>query len=146
MYKYYLSYNECSTGGEICEGQEGESFPDREPTYYTFTPKQLFKGNPNGHWLAEEIESEEEFKDGQGVFLAWIKYSSGDTFGCSYGHKHIVGVYSSSERASKALKEELHGSGYKPWEGYFESLESTEIDFIPFYACDLPDNSIGWSI
>lgn len=67
------------------------------------------------------------------LFLAVVRYGTGDTFGHTTGAWYIVGVAPTREIAQAMLKEESEPSKqgdylrYKRWEGYFESLEDTEI-------------------
>lgn len=68
---------------------------------------------------------------------AWVvivKYSDGDTFGSSSGNLCAYAAFSHKAEAEKCMKEILAEKSmrkfkaYQPWTGYFNSLESCEIE------------------
>jgi hypothetical protein len=70
------------------------------------------------------------------LFLAVVRYGTGDTFGHTNGAWYVAGIAPTYKIAQAILEEETKPSGppekgswqhYKRWEGYFESLQDTEI-------------------
>jgi hypothetical protein len=78
---------------------------------------------------AESIRVEPDVLDADEVYAVVVTYGSGDTFGHSTGEKCVPHIVTKLEEAVKIEKSINDGSykGYAPWNGYFESLEDTEI-------------------
>lgn len=130
MKTLYIVYSESREGGYAINPDE--NFSDRTPETIDVTFKCLLRRQRPNKMFYHSVEvSDKTYKSGTG-YLAVVKYSSGDTFGHSSGHWHVVGctgTYATAERLLEmALKDP---KGYKPWEGYFESLEGTEIHPLP---------------
>lgn len=62
------------------------------------------------------------------VYIVWVRYSTGSTFGHESGRMLVLGAYETEEEAIAEVK--LVNSGKHPkhytWDGYFEKLESVD--------------------
>jgi hypothetical protein len=124
-YQLYLSYSETEEGGAICEGEEGP-YCSHEPVYITFTPLGVHRERGDSQ---ETITINFDPSTVEDVYLVIVRYSSGSTFGSSYGNWHVESAYKDKDVAfsvSATIRDDTY-PGYKPWEGYFESLESVEV-------------------
>jgi len=130
-YEVYVLYDYGCNGGEICEGQEDNDWPDREDEYREYNIHGISTEKPE-RWTIDYESLEVSFppKVGETVFLVFINYDTGDTFGRSLGHVHFQGVYSSFEEADTTAKSIKNGSykGWAPWQGYFEHFNSVEVE------------------
>lgn len=136
MNEIYLAYSEHETGGEICAGEENDSFPSREDAYIDFKPLGLYTKMGNSQeTISVEFDPKEAI--GKNVYLVIASYSDGDTFGQTHGHWYIVGCYL-DEHEAKLRQSQVYNksqkSDYYPWNGYFASLETIDI-----YATTLRD-------
>lgn len=124
--KVYIEYDEIRTGGEP---EDDSMYSYREDAYITVDFKCLHKSQPKHRFFYDSKEVPEEFLKKDRLYLAVVRYSTGDTFGHTEGAWHIVDVCDSYKAAHDLLEEEIKPStkGYKPWEGYFERFERTEI-------------------
>lgn len=143
-------YTHCS-GGEICAGQEDDSYPSRETEYKDHEVHGVYstdaKDGRGWSRYNESIDVEFEPVTGAEVFLVVVTYSDGDTFGSSSGNVSVVGCYEEEAEADsiasdiraddtdadreyrrniKRSKKERF-TGYKSWTGYFNSLEGVEV-------------------
>ena len=104
-----------------------------------------------------DVNSIHKIEPGQGALVVWIEWSTGDSFG--HGDRtctEIMGLFKDMESAlslktqieswipnKKAKKwEDTHSyhfktpdgqefsSGFAPWSGYFESLDSVNVDAV----------------
>lgn len=128
MTTVFFQYEESRYGGGTSPGQEGESWPDREPTYTERTYSPIAFLNPCNLWF-DQVDTEIEFKHGDTVYLVDVRYSTGDTFGQDYGYHTLVDAFDNEVEADRLVASIYDGSyeGYKPWYGYFESLESADV-------------------
>ena len=127
MKTLYITYDSYSTGGEA----------ESDEKWCSFTPKQttvnfrfLHRDTPRERFFYDSFEVDDSLLEKNELFLAVVRYSTGDTFGSSHGMWHIHGAFADYETALKELEEVTKPSpkgGYKPWEGYFESLEGIEV-------------------
>ena len=125
--RLYIEYNTSSEGGHALSD---ERWSDRSDEHTTVDFIRLHRNPPANRFFYDSIElSHPEMAKMDKLYLAVVRYTTGDTFGTSYGHWHIVDVAPTYEIASAMLEEALKPSvkGYKPWEGYFERFEGTEI-------------------
>lgn len=76
--------------------------------------------------------------DSQFVFVVYVLYQTGGTFATTYGEISIANVLSDLNQAfrlkeriekNEATDKEIH-AGYKVWDGYFERLESVNIEVL----------------
>ncbi len=97
----------------------------------------LSRESSSEFWL-EQVNVDFEPKKGQKVFAVIPRYTSGGTFGTTRGYYTVFGIYSTEENANEMkdflnLEYKAYKSGeriqnsYRPWMGYFESLNDIEI-------------------
>jgi hypothetical protein len=129
-YKFYISTSERATGGKPYPGEEGP-YASCEPTYKETNFIRAYATPPKNMMFYESIDlSESEYlhlSKKKLVYLAVIFYSDGDTFGTTYGLFQIAGIAATPAGAKRLNKKALEEDAYKPWEGYFSNLMSTEI-------------------
>ena len=128
----YVRYSVTATGGGICEGQENDAWPNRDPENRSHEVIGIFTNEDNdGYNYSYNERADVTFapKSGDAVHLVLVIYETGDTFGYSTGNVSVVGVYETSKEAKEIAKSIRAGtySGYKCWDGYFERLESIEV-------------------
>lgn len=129
-FELYLTYNETSEGGGICEGDENSDWPSHEDEYKTVTWEHLYKKYPKKTYCVETVSVDfdpDSIK--KAVYVLVVTYQSGDTFGSSHGNWTVIGIYKQETKANKLLNQINKDTyqGYKPWDGYFERLESVEV-------------------
>lgn len=101
----------------------------------------------NAHVLTENL-----FEEGQKLYLVWVSYTTGDSYGTrENAHIHYVEVYDSEDKAQECLNDILKHADddkmdtiedfqldiftndnrivklYTPWKGYFEQIYSSGI-------------------
>lgn len=134
----YLTYEEYRTGGEVCAGQENESWPSYEDEHVHFTPLKVYLESTDvPSWQKETFTADADLKRGDTVHLVIVRYGDGGTFGMTYGYWKIMAAYTNYEDAVKLCKEipsgewkELPGLGpsaYACWEGYFSSFDGVDV-------------------
>lgn len=130
MYDLYMTYREYRSGGEALDPDDRwTSYSDE---YIDFTPTGIFAGRENAGVFAHGLASDEvkgEFERGDIGYLLIVRYSTGDTFSHTNGYWTIIGFYKDAKEAVEIKDKINDGSyeGYKPWVGYFESLEDVEL-------------------
>jgi len=67
------------------------------------------------------------------VWVVVVRYTTGDSFGTTYGEWHVESAYETIDEANEIKKkieegEYKSGLGYTPWVGYFESLEGVHVE------------------
>lgn len=124
----YMTYTEDREGGEVCAGQENDSWPDYEPTTIAFAPIGLFV-EPNQWCETIEIGFDPSNKINEYLFVLIVRYQDGDTFGYTSGYWRVEGIYLSTSEADKIKQKIVSGKykKYEPWNGYFAHLENIEI-------------------
>lgn len=125
-HKLYLVYDSNISGGEVSPGYSDVSYPPHEPEYVSFRPLYLLRKRPS--W-SEEISVEFDPSKLNKVYLVTVRYTTGSSFGVSYGHWEVISAYKSYNKAEKvrdSIRDDTY-KGHKPWVGYFESLEDVEI-------------------
>ncbi len=136
-FQVYLFYEESESGGEVCEGDEDRAFPDHEDLYREFTAKSL-QLEP-GNW-SEAIEVNFDPAKHSHLYVVIVRYQSGDTFGVSHGNWQVIGACQKLKEAKKVARSIETGSyrrgrgKRKEWEGYFESLETVDIERIDVWS------------
>ncbi len=85
------------------------------------------------HWF-ETVPVNFDPKTVDMVYLVYVIYSTGSTFGRTEGAWSVVGAYPTIEEAAKIKKSIYDGTykGYKAWEGYFERLTYVETETMHF--------------
>jgi len=149
---YIHKYENYVEGGEICEGQENDSWPSHEPKQYDSGIEKVTLARTGLDYDTFDLVLPKD----RTVWVVSVRYSTGDTFGSSHGHLAIAGVYATKDEAEYVaetiqLAEEENQKGrwgekpkfdeatkarlkawrqdtrYFPWEGYFESIESVDV-------------------
>ena len=144
MHTVWVTYKEKHISGG--EAESNEAYSNRSPEYRDFILDSVELTSPERGFYFQECGVSFEPNAGKRVYVVVVRYSSGDTFGSSYGHGHIEGVYDSINVA-EAIKRLICSSGisnrevyaklkdievsdindYWPWTGYFEVLQEVEI-------------------
>ena len=138
----WVLWSETESGGEICEGQENDSWPSYEDTVKDAYFKGVYIGAvpPSSNAWQEKSESVTvpkaafEAEPRTQVYAAIARYRDGGTFSSTSGYVYVGGVYGSYERAAEKVQElEASRGGYDgdlyiPWGGYFSSLESVSVE------------------
>lgn len=143
MAQLFLTYDEYREGGGIREGQENDSYPDYKDTYIDWTPKSLYLDEVDvPSWQKETVQTDFDVERGDLVHIVVVRYGDGDTFSHTSGYWQIMGVSKDAEVArqlARAISNDTYTGkeegasnsyyqGYKPWEGYFSSLEGADVD------------------
>lgn len=130
--RVYIEYDSYSSGGERVDPDY--QWSDRTERVTTVNFKKLHRKSPTSRFFYDSVEvSNPKMLELDELYLAVVRYRTGDTFGTTTGAWHVVGVAPTYKIAELMLKEATAPSEpgdyshYKPWEGYFESLEDTEI-------------------
>jgi hypothetical protein len=128
----FINYRTSSIGGEPYPGQEGKTnFIETSPVEIdvVLDKLELITGGIalNGDGIDYDFDVEKFI--GKSLFMVYVRYSTGDTFGSSSGNPYFPGIYDSYEKADAVVKSIEDGTydGYKPWYGYFDSLDSVEV-------------------
>jgi hypothetical protein len=119
--------------------QSDEQFGSWSAEYYfrvhSFTTS--VPGDPNWDWVWETDVDATNDVIPEAMHCVWVRYSDGDSFGRSTGNGQIVGLFKDEDAAHKLAKSisdntyKPSGQGYKTWCGYFNDLESVEVEKIP---------------
>lgn len=126
----YLTYDERRYGGEIREGQEDDAWPDHEDETIEWSLVGCHKQRVQDRWIQEEVNIDFDARVGETLWVVYVRYGTGCTFGHTNGAWTILGVYEHQEQAEKVKKAVYDKTyqGHKCWEGYFESFESCEVE------------------
>jgi hypothetical protein len=130
----YAMIDEHSEGGEVCAGQENDSWPSYEPEYITFNITSLLAVNPNKFGMHDiSVDFDPQKFLGKLVYLVVVSYTTGSTFGDSSGNPHVEAAFPTRIEAEKVCDKIRKGKyesprGYLPWVGYFERLDKVEIE------------------
>ena len=125
--RLWLEYNEDRSGGEICAGQENNSWPSHEDTNIEVNFIRLHRDEPN-RFFNHSVEVDERLIGLDRLYLAVVRYSTGNTFGHTEGAWYIVGLAPTYKVAEAMLDVAVNDKkSYKPWTGYFERFTGTEI-------------------
>jgi hypothetical protein len=130
--RLYIEYNRSEYGGEAID--PSDRWSNRTVTVITVDFIRLHREQPKNRFFYDSIEVlNEDLIKLDKLYLAVVRYSTGDTFGRTEGEWDIVGVAPTYKIAEVMLEEAIKPAkpgdykNYKPWEGYFERLEDTEI-------------------
>jgi len=120
----YVSYEEDRLGGKQVDKWEWD------PTYTNFRIIGVYSKNPHSCYT-EEIEVPFDIKKQEFVYVVVVRYTTGSTFGESYGEGCIVGCYGTIQEAN-SMKESIETGKYNGpkltvWTRYFEKLESVGV-------------------
>lgn len=135
--RLYIEYKENVSGGDP---------EDPSDKWTTFTDTLVdvcfiksYRNQPTHIMFYDSIEVEEYLLQKDTLYLAVVRYSDADSFSFTSGKWYIAGVSDTYKGAEMLLSNEIKPSPsdkksdgtrkfpYKPWEGYFERLEGTEI-------------------
>lgn len=132
----YVNYVETYSGGEICEGQENDDWPDHEDAYVDFRVTHI--GVVPVTPYHETFEFAFEPPAPAHLFVVVVRYYDGDTFGQTCGYGSVEGVFLTETEAALRVTALKQGSmsvkGYNPWDGYFAGLTDVEAYAVPFLA------------
>jgi len=120
--KLYLT-----VGGEICAGQENDESHEDEHIEWRLRECRNTRDFRVAVWYQEQIEIDFSANVGSTVWVVYVRYGTGDSFGHTNG---ILGVYEHQGQAEK-VKQSVYDDtyeNYKFWQGYFENFESCEVE------------------
>ena len=123
----YLSYYEHKTGGEAESDEEWCSYTD---TDIDWGLEKCFKTKDKAPWLRQVETVDFDPKVGDTVYVLYVRYGTGNSFGHVNGAWSILGIYEDHEQAEK-IKDSINNNtydGYRCWEGYFECFESCSVE------------------
>lgn len=133
--RVYIEYDESRSGGEAIDPEEEWSSHEDVNVDVNFI--RLHREPPQNRFFYDSIElPNNKMLQMDKLFLAVVRYGTGDSFGHTNGAWYIVGIAPTYQIAQAMLEEETKPSDppkkggwqhYKRWEGYFESLDGTEI-------------------
>jgi len=138
----------------------GEQFGSWETIYDSLVKRVSRNSSFLNKWSFEAFKVPDEVYNAQSVYVIYVIYSSGDSFGNSSGNLAVAFITEMPDEAlecKKALEEQGSDcnydcetnprplpwdknfrhhpksvrSGFAPWFGYFEHIESVEIGFFP---------------
>jgi hypothetical protein len=128
----FINYDErYESGGEVCKGDEDSPYPNYEDTFMNFSVHDITLTNTSPYheeftWAGDVPEF---------MYVVYVRYYDGDTFGTTCGKGQIVGAYRTSEEADDIAKDINAGKSieevYCVWFGYFSDLESVEVVKVP---------------
>jgi len=139
MHVYYTYTEHHVSGGEPLSNEE---WSDRADAHYEWSLKDVYVTCPNhtpyhssapvgsfvkGKWVEGTLAAKDE------AFAVIVRYSSGDTFGSSYGHGTVACICTDGKSAAAAVSaiqngQVPQGDTYAAWNGYFERLEGVHCE------------------
>ncbi len=125
--RVYLDYYESRSGGEPEDPSDRWTHHSDVVIEVEFT--RLHRTQPAKFFFDSYELSNPDLAKLDTLYMAVVRYSTGNTFGHTEGAWHVVGFAPTYQIAELMLTEATKADslGYKPWEGYFESLTDTEI-------------------
>ena len=125
IYIIYIVYEEDRRGGEYLTSGE---YSNRKDLCISVKWKNAYLKDTALY--QEEVKIDFDPNQKEHVYSVVVRYSSGDTFGNSYGNWQMIGVYKSGDEAQNMIKMISEGryKGPKLWDGYFEELEDIELN------------------
>lgn len=126
----YVEYESSRTGGECLSD---EPYSDREPEYVDFSITKISDNKELVGHSREEHSVDFPTKKGMLVYVVYVRYTTGDTFGYTEGMWYIVKICKTDKEAIKIKNAIENGKykgphGYNPWDGYFEHLEGCHVE------------------
>lgn len=121
--KLYLVAQSSTQGGEH---QKDGMY--RNPSYISVTFKSVVRESPG--FFAYDFDVSEEVYSSERVFLVIPRYQDGNSFGTTHGNWDVWAAVATEDEALKIRESILsddHTDDYRPWKGYFASLEGVEI-------------------
>jgi len=126
--KVFLIYDKSYNGGWPLSD---ERFPDYADTEIRYIWHYIAKKRPTYKTLYDTFTVNDEIYNSKILYIPIISYTTGDTFSTIFGEEEVLGVFKSHKNASKYMKHKLNEEGYHPWDGYFETIESTKVIALP---------------
>lgn len=131
--RVYIEYTSNSTGGERLTD---DRWSVRSDEHITLEVETLYASEPENLFFKDSIEVDPSVLELEEVYLVVARYTTGDTFGTSYGKFHFYSVRGTIEEARRdeaEIRAPLRAvdDRYRPWDGYFERLEDVEIHQMP---------------
>lgn len=127
MNNLYLTYQEYETGGEPLSDDDWCDYAD---AYITWNLLDCYKEKPDNYFTTETVQVPFDVVVDKPIYVVYVRYTTGCTFGTTYGSWYIVETFDNIEDA-KTLNDSIDNDtydGYKPWKGYFERFESCGIE------------------
>jgi len=123
----FIEYKSYSTGGELLSD---ETWGDREDQHTSVNWIKAHKEHFGG--ILETVEVDFDILEVSIVFFVVVRYTTGDTFGTSYGNWEKIGCFDNIKEAREVKKSIEDGSygEYQSWIGFFEALEEVEINIL----------------
>lgn len=143
--KVFLEYEFYREGGEALSN---EPYSSREDAHITFNPRCVHLDDKNYKRFIDSVSVDFMPNHGDTVWSVVVRYTTGNTFGTTYGDYVIIGIYDDADKASEVCKaiedddrkhEKKYGtlklpinspnySGGEAWKGYFERFEHVEVE------------------
>lgn len=129
--RIYLDYSESRSGGAAHDPTDRWTSHDDIVIDVEF--KRLHRSQPAKFFYDSFELSNPDLAKLDKLYMAVVRYSTGNTFGHTQGAWHVEGFAPTYQIAELMLEEATKPSikgdykSYKPWEGYFERLTNTEI-------------------
>ena len=125
----YVEYISSHSGGESLSDDKWSS---REDEYIDFDITKCATDKSLVGYSREEHEVNFKPEPGKVVYVVYVRYSTGDSFGRTSGAWKIIEIFESIDDA-KALKESIDSKEYEKdnyvaWVGYFETFQSSHIE------------------
>ena len=130
--RLYIIYKQAEQSGRAID--PSNRWSSREDGYRQLTVKSIHKTEPANCFFFDSIEVDEAVLNSKTVFLVIVRYSDGDTFGTTHGYHYFYSVRTTGEEVEEDKLEISKPSKpgvYRPWDGYFSSLEDIEVEFLP---------------
>ncbi len=133
------------TSSCVRDYHDGEPFGEWEQKYDNSVVKVSRNSKLLNGYNFTACKVPDEVYNAPYVYIVVVTYSTGDSFGSSYGNLAIAFITENPEEALEAKDVIENGDGwtdkwcdhpksatsYPRWEGYFERVESVEIVFLP---------------
>lgn len=140
MSKLYIIIDEKSIDLTESEGDFGDGtvFSGYFVNQLELSIKSLHRTPPTIRFFYRTLETEidKRLLVEDGLYIGIIRYRSGGTFGRTYGNSLFVCAAKTKKTAQQQLDNcILNGIGrygYKPWDGYFERLEDSYVEYVKF--------------
>ena len=127
-----VAYDRYYSGGDVCPGQQDQSYPDHEDEFCSTAFVGVFEPSEKGMidgYMHDRFDVTWKVTTGMPVFAVIVNYDTGSTFGKSLNHSCIVDIFKDKAEADAAVDAIEDGTfnGYKAWDGYFEHYNHTEV-------------------
>lgn len=131
----FVEFSETCSRDYHSEEQWGEWETIKHPSFEKISRnKELLK-----RWSFDSFKVSDEVFNAPHLYVVWVEYGSGDTFGRSEGNYEIAAITEIPEEALAIQKSIEKGKfdddhpksvcSYPSWTGYFESLTAVHVEF-----------------